>query len=313
MAISLTPQTASLSTNSLQTFVGSGGTAPYTYSVSGVGSIDSSTGVYTSGSNPGSATITVTDSLSATATATVSVAVTGTTYTLAQLITIVRERGDYVNSQFVTDSEITTYINQSAAELYDILIQAYGNDYFVAPPYSFTTGGPTQQLYPLPANLYKLLGVDLQVSSDPASWVTLRRFQFTERNRYWLANQYAYYGITNLRYKVVGNNLWLTPVPSQNQTIQLWYIPRINYLVNTTDIFDGISGWEEYIIVDAVMKCRIKEETDIQELLVQKQALVARINAAAEDRDASEPSRVSDTMSTELGWPGSGWGNGGNF
>lgn len=307
MAVTITPNTVTVLVNSAQTFVGAGGTGPYTYSlISGVGSINPTTGVYQSGASSGSASVSVVDSLSATATATVTVSAPNTAFTLAQLITTVRERGDYVNSQFVTDAEITTYINQSYAELYDILIQAFGNDYFVAAPYVFQTTGTTQQQYPLPSNLYKLIGVDLQVSASPASWVTLRKFEFTERNKYWLANQYAYYGITNLRYRLVGGNLWLTPVPAQNQSLQLWYIPRVSYLVNSTDVVDGVSGWEEYIIVDAVMKCRIKEETEIQELMAQKQALLVRITNAAENRDASEPSRVSDTQSVDQGWPGSG-------
>lgn len=223
-----------------------------------------------------------------------------------------RERIDGVNNQFWTDSEITTYINQGYAELYDILIQAYGNEYF-ASPFQFTTVGSNEQLYPLPANFYKLLGVDLQVTSNPQSWITLRKFEFTERNKYWLANQYAYYGITNLRYRVVGQNLWITPVPTQSQVMQVWYIPTVVYLSAPTDTMDGISGWETYVIIDAAIKCMTKEESDVGALELEKAALLKRILSAAEDRDASVPSRVTDTQSIDYGWPGGGSGNGGNF
>jgi hypothetical protein len=232
-----------------------------------------------------------------------------TTFTLTQLIQTVRERADMVNSQFVTDAEVITYINQGYAELWDILTQAYGNEYYVE-SFPITTVS-NQILYPLPADFYKLIGVDLQVTSAPVSWVTLRKFEFTERNKYWLANQYAYYGITNLRYRVVGSNLWLTPVPTVGQTLQLWYLPQITYLVNGTDTMDGISGWETYVIVDAAIKCLAKEESDTSVLQAEKAALLVRINNAAEDRDASVPSRVTDTQSIESGWPGGGWGGGG--
>ena len=47
--------------------------------------------------------------------------------TLTQLIAAVRQRADFVNSQFVTDAELTSYINQSYFELYDLLIQKYGD------------------------------------------------------------------------------------------------------------------------------------------------------------------------------------------
>lgn len=66
-----TPQLP-LMTNESQTFAGAGGTSPYTYSSTGVGSINSSTGVYSSAA-AGSATVTVTDSNSNTASVTFSV------------------------------------------------------------------------------------------------------------------------------------------------------------------------------------------------------------------------------------------------
>lgn len=50
--------------------------------------------------------------------------------TLAELRTEVRRRSDMENSQFVKDAELTTYINQSYVELYDLLIARF-EDYFV--------------------------------------------------------------------------------------------------------------------------------------------------------------------------------------
>ena len=72
-----------------------------------------------------------------------------TTMTLAQLRTAARQEADMVNSQFVSDSEFNTYINQSCFELYDLLIQKFGDDYYIKnPPYTFTTDG-TSYLYAL--------------------------------------------------------------------------------------------------------------------------------------------------------------------
>jgi hypothetical protein len=49
---------------------------------------------------------------------------------LSELKLEVRRRSDMENSQFVKDNELTTYINQSYVELYDLLISVY-EDYFV--------------------------------------------------------------------------------------------------------------------------------------------------------------------------------------
>jgi len=70
----ITPSEKTLAVNNATTFVGSGGDAPYVFSVqSGGGSINASTGVYTAPAVAGSAVIIITDALGATATANVTV------------------------------------------------------------------------------------------------------------------------------------------------------------------------------------------------------------------------------------------------
>lgn len=78
--LAITPSTVTMDPGMSQTFVGTGGTGPYTYSIStnnSGGTINSTTGVYVPGVSGGFGTVTdtvrVTDSLSATADATVTV------------------------------------------------------------------------------------------------------------------------------------------------------------------------------------------------------------------------------------------------
>lgn len=236
-----------------------------------------------------------------------------TTMTLSELETAVRERADMVNSTFVSQHELQGYINQSAFELYDLLIQKYGDNYYVADPFQFVTQF-NQAFYNLPADFYKLLGVDLQISpSEPASWVTLKPFNFIERNRYAVPNFQSFYGVTNLRYRLQADKLWLNPVPQANQYIQIWYVPRMQTLSNPSDTLQGVSGWTEYVIIDAAIKCLQKEESDVSVLMAQKQAMIQRIESAAENRDAGSPATVADSRNAfdgggYDGMSGSGWG-----
>lgn len=243
-----------------------------------------------------------------------------TTMTLTQLMTAVRQRADMVPASytpaltgddfFVTEPELISYINQSYFELYDLLVSAFGNNYYVASPYSFTTDG-VNELFALPSDFYKLLGVDLSLSGGtPGSWLTVKHFEFNDRNRYSVPNFQAFYGVTNLRYRLNGANLWLTPTPASGQSIQLWYVPRMTTLSALSSTADGISGWTEYIICDAAMKCLQKEESDVSVLMAEKQALKLRIEAMAENRDAGPPPKVVDNQSSDLWWPGNGIGNG---
>lgn len=232
-----------------------------------------------------------------------------TTMSLLELRTATRQRSDMVNSTFVSDAELNSYVNQSLFELYDLLIQKYGNDYFVASPFTLTTNG-TSDSYALPGNFYKLLGVDLALSNSTDSYVTIKPFNFAERNRYAAPNFQSFYGITNLRYRLRGNKLWFTPIAEANQKMRIWYIPRMETLAADTDTTDGISGWTEYVVIDAAIKCMQKEESDVTVLAMQKAAIIKRIEDASENRDAGFPKTISDVSFSQYEWPyGSGSGS----
>lgn len=232
-----------------------------------------------------------------------------TTMTLSELRTAVRQRADMVNSTFVSDTELNSYINQSYFELYDLLVTTY-ETWYMAPPLQIQTVG-NQQLYDLPDGtlyssapaLYKLLGVDIGVAGSNNAWVTLKRFEFISRNRFVYPQLTStYLGVFNLRYDVVGDKLMFIPTPSAGQYIQLWYIPRMTTLSADSDTADGISGWTEYIICDGAIKCGQKEETDVSILMAQKQGLIDRIQAAAQNRDAGIPAAISDLRSFSERW-----------
>jgi hypothetical protein len=103
--------------------------------------------------------------------------------TLLELRTRTRERADQVNSTFISDAELTGYVNQSAYELYDLLVSKYGDNYWASSS-NITTDG-VNETYALPADFYKLLGVDLQTSGTTSGWLTLKSFTMAERNRNW--------------------------------------------------------------------------------------------------------------------------------
>lgn len=230
-----------------------------------------------------------------------------TTLTLGELRQRVRERADMEGSQFVTDAELTGYINQSAYELYDLLVLRYGTDQFVSSANITATG--LADSFALPANFYKLLGVDLQVATD--QWVSVRPFMFAERNRYPYPNIATFAGFTPTRYRLQGSNLWLMPRAPSGQVYRVWYVPRWTELAADSDVLEGISGWTEYVIIDAAIKCLVKEESDPSALMAAKAAMEKRIETAADNRDIAHPQRVQDVVAGDFGWsPGAGWPGG---
>lgn len=71
----------------------------------------------------------------------------------------VRLRADMPGNQFVTDPEINEYLNQSIAELYDLLVQSRGQEYYVKGVLFSTVAG--QEYYTLPADHYETLYLEL--------------------------------------------------------------------------------------------------------------------------------------------------------
>lgn len=237
-------------------------------------------------------------------------------YSLFELRLRSKQRADRVNSNFVTLSEWNFFINEAAKELYDILIDVY-EDYYVASRLTFLTDGISQQ-YALPNGtnysgapaLYKLYGVDLGLDNSNNAWVTIKKFNFISRNRYVFPQVTStFLGVFNLRYRLVGDNIMFIPTPSAGQTVGLWYFPRLNTLLFDTDILDGVSGWEQYVIVRAAKYALDKEESDTSKLDAEILYLKERIESAASNRDAGQPDTISDTRSNNERWGGfGGWG-----
>lgn len=212
------------------------------------------------------------------------------TVTLSQLRTQTRQRADMENTQFVSDSELNDYLNASAAELNDLLIGTY-EDYRLS-TYSISVVAGTAS-YNLPSDFYKLRGVDL-VLDNVGNAVTLKPFNFGERNAYMFTPTWNVVGLAYLRYHIKDDQIMFVPVPNNASTVKLWYIPCITRMSSDSDTLDGVNGYEEYVIIDAAIKMKIKEESDISELLAQKQAMKMRIEAMAAGRDAGMPEKVSD-------------------
>lgn len=233
-------------------------------------------------------------------------------------------RADKLNSLYLTTDEWNFNINQSANELYDLLVDKYGEDYFLAPALQIPLSGSSS--YPLPngANysgapaLYKLNGIDANVSGAAtgpnAGWTPLARANWSDRDRYtsWPGQAGALNNIYQISYRTMGNNLFLFPC-NENMLIQLWYVPMLTQMLADTDMLPfSISGWSEFVIIDAAMKAMIKEESfdKWNALAGTKSAIIERIEVTASNRDVGQPNSVSNTRAT-MGDPGfSGWGNG---
>jgi hypothetical protein len=240
-------------------------------------------------------------------------------------------KSDKLNSLYLTPDEWNININKSAFELFDVLQTKYGEDFFLASPYTISTTGAKN--YPLPDGsasfavggitppaVYKMVGVDCGVSVGNNAWVTLPRYNWIDRNRFVYPQLQANaLGVFNLSYRQMGNQLFFIPNPSAGQYIQIWYTPIMTMLLQDTDMLGfSISGWDEYVVIDAAIKALTKEESFEQaaSLKQDKAAMLERIETTAANRDVGQPNTVSDTRGNtgfydQNGFGGNGSGNAG--
>jgi len=232
-------------------------------------------------------------------------------------------KADKLHSQYLTTDEWNFNINQSANELYDILVSKFGEDYFLADPLVFNLSGqvsydiPNGQNYGGIPALYKLNGIDVNIGGGTgpnAGWVPLSRANWSDRDRYttWPGQAGALNNIYEMSYRPMGNKIYLFPV-NTNMLVQIWYVPVLAQMLLDTDMLPfSISGWSEFVIIDAAMKAMIKEESlEKWNLLAQtKAALIERIEDVSANRDVGQPNTISNVRAT-MGDPGfSSWGTG---
>lgn len=223
--------------------------------------------------------------------------------TMSQLITYTRQRANLEQNNFCTDAEIQLYLNQSLGELDDILSTDY-EDYHVLTYQSVIPTNTSSNVIPVPSNLLKIRGVDFQYQpsqspAQPALWYTVPRFNFLERNQQNPLSVISVnpWGRLNISYNLIDQGLEIIPQTSCAGTYQIWYTPKFNYLLTTTDILSlymNAQGWSEYAVVDSCIKIFNKQNIDPSGFMAEKEALKQRIISAAKNRDSGGVKTVSD-------------------
>ena len=154
------------------------------------------------------------------------------------------------------------------------------------------------QSYSLPADFYKLHqltltnGRNFALTLDPVNHIDKPYFLASGQN----SSSPGFYEIRNNYF-----DLW--PAPDSTYTINLSYVPSATFLVNDTDTFDGINGWEDYGTHWAARKMLLKEgDIEVANLVTQDlNKLGQRITNMAADRDIGAPARVQDARGA-LSW-----------
>jgi hypothetical protein len=168
------------------------------------------------------------------------------------------------NTARVSDARLTRAINQSIQEFREAVSDA-GHPYYLRQSTGTLTVGATSP-YPFGAitisalspALLRPYGFDIQVGDY---WVTVDPGNFDERNdgqaQGWISGprtgqpeKFFLFNETQLAY---------TPAADQAYSYILYYLPVGTDLSADGDTFDGLAGWEEWVIYNAVAKLAIRD------------------------------------------------------
>lgn len=236
--------------------------------------------------------------------------------TLQTIITRIRQRTNTEQSQFVTDAELTGWINDSLSQL-DMLLTSKFDDYkLLNLTGSPDSSGRLQILNPAQSNsFYRLRGVDVIINAnDPDGFLPMRRFSFRQRARKpYLLGLGTGFGPGLMEYRLQGNYIQLEPVAIANQyTYRIWYTPDYTPLVNPTDTLQPYMdslAWFDYAVADCAIKVLAKQDLDPATFVMQKNEMRDLIMLyAAPARDDGEPPAMVDTRYWMSNGGGYGWG-----
>lgn len=213
----------------------------------------------------------------------------GRLVTLGEIKRHARELADQESqtSDFIDETELRAMVNRSVGRWHGILARAVPERYEAEA--AIDPQDPASLI--LPEDYFATLAVEYE---EQGYRYDIHRAMFAERNRYQSIspNEHA------IAYRISANRLILLPETSTGNYFHL-YVTLPPLLVNDSDTIDGVNGWEEWIIFDVAIKMVLKEESDPSPLILERNKIQFEMDAAAEEREYANPSRVADSRHTD--------------
>jgi hypothetical protein len=196
------------------------------------------------------------------------------------------------------DAGVNDLIALACTELYDLLVQARGQDYYATYATLNIVGGTS--LYSLPSDFYQLLSLSLVWSSSVQEDVPNIS---TARQRISFLNGANWAQGAPKGFRLRATQIEILPTPTSAVTGSLVYVPAFPGFANDAAVIDGVNGWEKLVALRVAMEMRAIEEqpyADLQNLYeIEKQ----RITDMAADRDAGHTSQILDVDPEGSGYP----------
>lgn len=208
---------------------------------------------------------------------------------LSELRTRARRHADALNSDFRNDAAVDGYINEGLKQLYDLLRQYKGQDYYIKRTTIPTVAG--QPYYTLPGDFLELLSIDI---NDGQNFAPVNPFEHADYHSL-RQREVAGGSMLSVRYRLgTGDRIELRPQPTAAWSLEIGYVPTFTPLVADGDTFDGVNGWEKHAVLTAAISILDDEETDSGAKRAERDRIESQIRALAPSR-GNKPPKVQNT------------------
>lgn len=204
--------------------------------------------------------------------------------TLSTLREDIRLQADIVGATTRhTSAQLTRLINQSIQAFREDVSNEGNTHYLVSTSGTLSVGATSPHGFQIldvsavsPA-VVRTYGLDVTIDGTV---VSLEHRPFVERTAFGGPNNtgqpctWAHYQTAKIA---------IQPPPDQAYSYTLWYLPVLADLSADADTFDGVAGWEMWIVWDVVLRLLIRDQqsTAYQTAKAERDAVTARIKAQA--------------------------------
>jgi hypothetical protein len=197
--------------------------------------------------------------------------------TLLELRTMVRRRADMQDDgNFISDTEVDEYINDSIAVLYSLLTDGTNGTLFAKNATVLPKLG--DNCYQLPGDFSQLIDISIHtggtyirsIEADPQDYA-----QYTEE----LTNPTLYTSRYFLQWNVEQDRfeIYIFPAPNNANDIACRYIPEPPQLSLDSDTLNLPTFWYQWVVFDAAIQCLNKEESDPSALMAERDKVEKRV------------------------------------
>lgn len=216
------------------------------------------------------------------------------TVTLSAIRTRCKERADMENSNFISDAEWNRMIDQAHTDLWDELVLADPERYAA---YQTLTGDGSTTDFACASDYYGTIRVDWRVDNSDGIYEEVPRVFGAEANRF----NHSDSGVPSGWHPVYNTSTPTTPMirilppPENGDTLRHVYTVAPSTLSDDADTLDGVSGWEEYVVLKVVIRALNKEESNTAPHERDLAAMQVRLESMKEARSINQAGRVIDT------------------